>query len=86
MPSCELHWRRLPEDEHNFWKIFAPSGLFIILISLVMLQLLRRCWHREAETEEKPTQLQMISQGGESSMRQSRSAIGARRTLPSIAE
>jgi hypothetical protein len=66
MPSCEFQWCSLPEDEQNFWQIFVPSGLFIIPISLVMLQLLRRCWHREDETEQKPKQLQMILQEGES--------------------
>jgi hypothetical protein len=40
MASCEIHWCSLPEDKQNFWQIFVPSGLFIIPISLVMLQLL----------------------------------------------
>jgi hypothetical protein len=58
---------------------------------LVMLQFLQRCWHREDETQQKPTQLQKILQGGESFVRQLRVndgayARGARRTLCSIPE
>jgi hypothetical protein len=68
MPSCELHWWSLPEEEQNLWLILLPSGLLVIPVSLVMLQLLRRCWHREDETEQKPTQLQMTLQGDESSV------------------
>jgi hypothetical protein len=64
MLSSELHWWSLPEDEQNFWLIFVPSDLFNILFSLVMLQFLRQCWHREDETEQKQTQLQMILRGG----------------------
>jgi hypothetical protein len=37
-----------------------------------MLQLLRRCWYREEETEHKPTLPQMILQGGESFVKQLR--------------
>jgi hypothetical protein len=73
MPSCELHQWSLPEDKYNFWQIFVPSNFFIIPISLlVMLQLLRWCWHREDETEQNQTELQMISQDGESFIQQLR--------------
>jgi hypothetical protein len=65
MLSSELRSWSLPEDEQNFWQIFVPSGLFIILFLLAKLQFLRRCWHREDERKQKQTELQMILQGGE---------------------
>jgi hypothetical protein len=57
MQFLELRWRSLTEYEHNFWQ---ASGLFIILTSLVILQLLRKCWHRKDGTKEMMKQLQMI--------------------------
>jgi hypothetical protein len=66
MPSWELHLRSSEEDEQNFWQVFVPSSHFIIFISSVMLELLRWCWHREVETEQKLTQLQMNLQGSKS--------------------
>jgi hypothetical protein len=45
-----LSWWSLLESEQNFWQISVPSGLFIVHISLVMLQLLRRN-RKEADTD-----------------------------------
>jgi hypothetical protein len=58
LPSCELHWWSLPEDVQNPWQIlvFVLSVLFNILISLVIQQLLQRCWHRKDKKEQEPTQ------------------------------
>jgi hypothetical protein len=55
------HWSGLTEDELIFWQVSVPSGLFFILISLVLLQLvLERSWDSEDKKKEKMKQLQMI--------------------------
>jgi hypothetical protein len=41
----------------------------------VILQLLRRRWHREDETEQKPTEMQMILQEGENFVQELRATI-----------
>jgi hypothetical protein len=57
----ELNPWRLTGDEKNFWKI---SDLFLssaALISLLMLQLFRRSWHKVEEREERLKELKMIT-------------------------
>jgi hypothetical protein len=61
----ELNQWRLTGDEKIFWKI---SDIFLssaALISLLVLQLFRRSWHREDEREERLQELKMITQQSE---------------------
>jgi hypothetical protein len=75
VPTCEFLWRSLPEDEQNFLWIFVPSSLFIIPISLVMLQHLQQCWHGEYAREQKWTRLQKNLRVGKSFVRQLRATM-----------
>jgi hypothetical protein len=57
----EPNWR----TGTTFWQMFAFSVSSAALISLVVLQLFRRSWHREEEREEKLDELEMITQQSE---------------------
>jgi hypothetical protein len=62
MSFSESHSWRLTEGEKNFWQKFALSISSIVLISLVMLQLFRRRWHKEDDKrEERREELEMIT-------------------------
>lgn len=60
MSFWDLHWMSLTEGEKNFWQAFAISSIFLVLNALVMLQLLRRYWHRKEEREQERKDLEII--------------------------
>jgi hypothetical protein len=59
----ELHWRT--GDETNSWQMFTFAVSSVALISLLVLQLFRRSWHKEEEREEKLDELETITQQSE---------------------
>jgi hypothetical protein len=62
-PFSEPHWSSLTEDELIFWQVSVPSGLFFILISLVLMQLfLERSWDREDKKTEKMKQVHTLTE------------------------
>jgi hypothetical protein len=58
----EMRWWTSTEGEMDFWQLFALSLSFIVLASLLVLQLLSRYWHKEDEREQERTQTEVISQ------------------------
>jgi hypothetical protein len=59
------HWRRVIGNEKNFWQICALSLSSAALISLTLLQMFRRSWHKEDEREERLEELEIITQQSE---------------------
>jgi Na+/H+ antiporter NhaD/arsenite permease-like protein len=60
MSSSELQGWSLVEGKQNFWQIFVPCSLFIIIIFLVILQLLQRRRRRKNKIEQMQPEMQMI--------------------------
>jgi predicted RND superfamily exporter protein len=58
--SFEMQWWNLPEDMQNYWQIYVLSYLCIVI--LFVLLLLQRRRHRQKETEQNLTEVQMILQ------------------------
>jgi hypothetical protein len=75
MQFYEFPWWNLLENKQNFWTIFVPSSLLIVLITLVIQQLLQRRRHRENETKKMPTQVQKMLQEHEIFIRQFRATM-----------
>jgi hypothetical protein len=74
MSSSELQWCSLVEGKQNFWQIFIPCGLFIIIF-LVILQLLQQRRRRKNKIEQMQTEMQMILKEDESYIEVVRSTI-----------
>jgi uncharacterized membrane protein len=60
--SMSLQWRSLIDGEKNFWQVLAISLLFLVLNALVMLQLLRRYWHRKDDIEQERKEKEIIKE------------------------
>jgi hypothetical protein len=57
----ELHRRTVTEGKKAFFQMFSVSVSFIVLISMLILRLLGRFWHRKDKEEQRLGKLEMVA-------------------------